>query len=270
MGFKTELLSYKTREAYSDKISPLESHLLRGADAVKKHEFRRALTHFEQAQNLDMNNAYLWHRKISCLSRLHNYEEALEEIDKLLIKFPRYFKAMLRKGITLFWMARYRESLLQFYQVALNGLPHLKSAAALYARKSILCIFGEDSFIQYQPPDSIFHKLPYLLLLREIFPHFDARTLGRACKVCYLFRYLGETPILWRNLVYANFSKPDGQPSNWRTYYLAKLTQKANSLGYISISSSLLYQCVHCSTKFRSTDSRVCSSSLTHQHEISY
>jgi tetratricopeptide (TPR) repeat protein len=124
VGNKSKLDNQVIDKNYSErlnqeKINRIHKLLEIGTEKYQKDQWRKALTYFEKAIEINPNNSYAWNRKANILKKLGKLEEALICFNQTLKLKKNSANAWNDKGNLLCALERFVEAL-DCYEKALN------------------------------------------------------------------------------------------------------------------------------------------------------
>ena len=151
---------------YPDDISALNN---KGALLVKKNDYRNAMKLFERAIYLKPNNGISYINLAVCNNNLHDYDNALKNLDIELKIAPANTKALNMKGNILLDKAKYKEAI-ELYKTAIKYNAYFADSYINLSYSYILlsefknALLNIDKGLQLDPQNPIAHFYKGLIL----------------------------------------------------------------------------------------------------------
>lgn len=114
-NFNFKKLSEENRQLVADKFKAA------GNDFYGKSDYENALIYYQKALDV-IKNPIFYSNRAACYARLGQHEKVIEEATKALKIQPKYFKCVVRRGLSYEHLGKYEDALLDFTSgLILNG-----------------------------------------------------------------------------------------------------------------------------------------------------
>ena len=119
----------------------LKHTIVEGNEYLYNRNYSMAIDHYDQAIEIDPNNADAWNNKGIALHNLRKYKEAIGCCDMAIKINPNYADAWNNKGVSLGKLGKYKEAI-ECYDMAIKIIPNL--ARAWNNKGSALRVLGQQ------------------------------------------------------------------------------------------------------------------------------